>query len=192
MQKELFKGGKFPFRLPFKPIVLGLDSNAKNVKLLFPSTASLTPFTSDFCHRRLQATRSRRRDPPVFQHSSVGHNPFPPNSIALAEVIVSIPRRSASRLIMLPALHVPLPQRVRRWPIYQDSAPPAPRLARVSTCISLAAFSAAPTYSSKWSNPSQRSPGPLSRLRRHVFFSLRRSRVPSSERYSCFRLQDGS
>lgn len=139
---------------------------------LFPFIVNLNAFTPEVCHRRLLTTRRSRRDPPVFQQSSVGHNPLPPNSIALAEVIVSIPRGSASRLIMLPALHVSLPQRVRRWPIYQDSAPPAPRLARVSTCISLAAFSAAPTYSSKWSNPSQCSPGPLSRLCRHVLCSF--------------------
>lgn len=181
MPKELFKGGKFPFRVPFFAIPL---------KLLFPSTVNLTAFTSEFCHRRLLATRRSRRDPPVFPHSSVGLNPFPPKSIALAEVIVSIrgdrqavsscfpPSMSPSHSACDPGPYIkiaPLPR--RGW---RESVPAFPwRLSRqhprihengeIRVNVLQALFRACAGTS-----------------------FLRRSRLPSSERYSCCRLQDGS
>lgn len=114
------------------------------LSFLIPSSVNLPAVTSEFCHRRLLTSDPKKPPrPPGLPAELRGTQPVPAELYCPGRSDRQHPEgRSASRLIMLPALLVRLPQRVRRWPIYQDSAPPAPRLARVSTCISLAAFSA--------------------------------------------------
>lgn len=69
-------------------------------------------------------------------------------------------------------------------PIYQDTAPPAPRLARVSTCISLAAFSATRVFI-KVGNPSQSPRGSFLRLRRHDFETMESAVLNASQVSVC-------
>lgn len=163
---------KFPFRLLSKPILLSIAPNAIIFKLFVPVRREPSCLIFRVLPSEITYDPKKPSRPPGLPAELRGTQPVP------AELYCPAGRsdrqypegRSASRLIMLPALLVSLPQRVRRWPIYQDSAPPAPRLARVSTCISLAAFSATQRIHQNGVIRVNVLQVLFSRLRRHVFF----------------------
>lgn len=108
--------------------------------------------------------------PPGLPAQLRGTQSFPAEVYCPGRSDRQYPRRSASRLIMLPALHVPSHSACDAGP-YIKIAP----LPRRGWRESVAAFPwrlsrQQPTYSSKWGNPSQCSPGPFALAQARLFF----------------------